>query len=212
MKNRTLYLCFLLTVLAFSATSAEAMIVTAGWIRSDIGLEEDGDGFYTGVQETWEMGNGRFDFTVAGEYLQKSGSMHRFYSDPHTGETFAKADVLLHCVQPAAFLGLRLPVKSFTSRLYAGASVVLKLSESWDEPEGSTAGDYGYENMDFQVHLGFANEISRFLVDIRFSYGLMDQLINQTSQNLYPGKADVDETLEDGAKISSLQIGVGYKF
>ncbi len=66
--------------------------------------------------------------------------------------------------------------------------------------------------MDFQVHVGFANEISNFLVDIRYSYGLMDQLIDQTAQNLYPSKADVVDTPDDGAKISSLQIGVGYKF
>ncbi len=213
MKTRTLPIFFsLLVFLSLLAPTAQALIVTAGWTDSDIGLEERGNGFYAGVQDSWSLGTGLFDITVAGEYLQKAGSMHRYYSDPHSGLTYGEAKVRLHCLQPAAFLGLRIPVSGFTPRLYSGVSVVMNLEESWDEPEGDTGGGYGYESMDFQVHLGLSLEFSRFLLDLRYSTGLMEQLIDQTDQVLNSQKAEVADQPENGAKISSLQIGVGYSF
>ncbi len=210
MKIRNLTL--MISLLMVWASSALALHVTAGGIESDIGLEEKGHGFYVGAQDSWPLGEGLFDITLAGEYLQKSGSMHRYYSDPHTGLTFGEANVTLHCLQPAAFVGVGIPVANWKPRLYTGASVVLKLSDSWDEPEGSTDGDYSYENLDFQVHVGFSLEVSRFMLDARYSSGLMEQLIDRTSQLANPGKAEVPELPENGSKISSLQIGVGYSF
>jgi len=204
--------CFLLMVLILLAPAAQALTVTAGWVHADIGLEEDGDGFFTEIQETWPLGSSGFDVTVAGEYLQRAGTMHRYYSDPHTGQIHGEANVTLHGLQPAVFLGWRLPVSSFTSRIYTGTSVILSVSESWDEPEGETNGDYGYENLDFQIHAGFLNEISSFVLDVRFSYGLIDQLVDRTEELLYPNKAEVIDYPEDGAKITSVQIGVGYSF
>lgn len=201
-----------ITLLMVLASSAQALYVTAGWTDADIGLEENGNGFYGGIQDSWTLGSGLFDFTVAGEYLQKAGSMHRYYSDPHTGLTFGEAKVRLHCLQPAAFLGLSVPVSGFTPRVYTGASVVLKLADSWDEPEGSTDGDYSYEKMDFQLHVGFSLQVSRFMLDARYSSGLMDQLVDRTGQVASPLKAEVPELPEDNAKISSVQVGIGYSF
>jgi hypothetical protein len=213
MKTRTLPLILtLLAALISFAPAAYALHVVAGWTDADIGLEERGNGFYAGVQESWALGTGMFDFTAAGEYLQKAGSMHRYYSDPHTGLTYGEAKVRLHCFQTAGFIGMSIPVSSFTPRLYTGASVVLNLSNSWDEPEGSTDGDYSYENMDFQVHLGLTIEVSRFLLDVRYSTGLLGQVIDRTNEIANPNKAEVEELPENGAKINSVQVGIGYSF
>ncbi len=210
MNIRTLPL--ITALLMVVASSAQALYVTAGWTESDIGLEEKGNGFYAGIQDSWPMGGDMFDITLAGEYLQKVGSMHRYYSDPYSGLTYGEAKVTLHCLQPAAFVGLSVPVSGLKPRLYTGTSVVLKLSDSWDEPEGSTDGDYSYENLDFQVHVGFSLEISRFMLDARYSLGLMDQLIDRTSEIAGAAKAEVEDLPEDGSKIDSLQIGVGFSF
>lgn len=213
MKNQVLSLgCFLLMALVLFAPGAQALTVTAGWTDSDIGIDERGNGFYAGMQESWSLGSGLFDFTAAGEYVQKVGSMNRFYSHPELGLFEDEAKVRLHCLQPAAFVGLRLPVSSLAPRIYTGVSVVLKLNESWDEPEGNTAGDYGYENMDFQIHVGVSMQVSRFVLDARYSQGMMGQVIDRTDQHLYPTKAEVIPTPENGAKIDSIQIGIGYTF
>lgn len=202
----------LLMALIFFAPSAQALTVTAGWIQADVGLDENTAGWFTGIQETRALVGDLIDITVSGEYLKKAGSLSRLYSDPHAGETTGEAKVRLHCFQPAFFLGVRLPVSAFTARLYTGSSVVLNLGESWDEPIGTTALEYGYEELDFQVHAGFFTEISNFVLDIRYSYGLKDQLIVRTGQDMNLQKAEVIETPEDGEKITSLQIGVGYSF
>ena len=211
MTSRTLTIA-LLGCLIFSTTSVYALQVTAGWVNADVGLQERGDGFYAGIQDSWALGTGSFDITVAGEYVQKKGSQMRFYSDPHSGLTEGEAKLNLHCLQPAAFLGYAVPMTNWKPRLYTGLSVVLNLEESWDEPQGETDGEYSYENMDLQIHLGFSLEISRFLVDARYSSGLMEQLIDGTSNAVLPNKAEEPDLPENGSKISSYQVGIGYSF
>ncbi len=211
MTNRTLTIA-LLGCLILSTSTVQAVHVTAGWTDTDVGLQERGNGFYAGIQDSWSLGSGLFDILVAGEYVQKAGSQMRFYSDSHSGLIEGEAKVRLHCFQPAAFLGLCLPVTSLRPRFYTGVSVVLKLDETWDEPEGETDGDFNYENMDFQLHLGFSLEISRFLVDMRYSSGLLEQLIDRTSNAVLPNKAEEPDLPEDGVKISSFQVGMGYAF
>ncbi len=202
----------LLSCLILVSTGAHALHITAGWTNSDVGLQTKGDGFYAGLQDVWPLGDSLFDFTASAEYVQKVGSEMRFYSDEQSGLNEGEATVRLHCVQSTAFMGFRLPVTSLKPRLYTGASVVLKLDESWDEPQGETDGEYNYENMDFQIHLGISLEYSRFLLDARYSTGLMDQLIDRTSNIASGNKAAEPDLPENGAKISSFQVGVGYSF
>jgi Outer membrane protein beta-barrel domain len=212
MKFRALSLVLVLLALFMFSSTAQAVHVTAGWTDSDIGLTERGNGFYVGVLEHWPMSGDWFEFSAAAEYVQKSGSMMRLYADPEAGPTEGKATATLHCLQPAAFVGVKIPGMSFLPRFYTGVSLALKLSESWDEPQGETIGDYGYEQMDLQAHLGISAGYSRFLVDARYNFGLTEQLIEPSSIISPANKALDQEFPENGAKINSFQLGLGFAF
>ncbi len=209
----------LLITFAFAlvmVSSAQAVQISAGWTESDLGLENRGNGFYAGVQNSWPLGND-FDFTAAGEYQNKSASQLLDYTNPDEGLFSSEGEITLHCFQPAFFVGYSIPMDSFRPRLYVGGSILLKLNESWNEPEGSDSGlRLYYDDFDIQLHAGFSLQYNRFLLDARYSAGLFEMLSVESSQLETsvsgPQKAEIPELPEDGTKINSIQVGIGYTF
>ncbi len=209
---RWIVLPVILALMVALVPNAQAVTVTAGWTDSDVGLIERGNGFYAGVMESWPLGGDFLEFSAAAEYIQRSGSLQRIYADPQAGPVQGEAKVTLHHFQPAGFVRLKVPGLSFIPRIYTGFSLALNLSESWDEPQGETIGDYGYEQMDMMVHFGASLEFSRILVDFRYSQGLTEQLIEPVRTLDSAAKALPVEYPENGAKTSGIQIGIGYSF
>lgn len=210
MKKRGLLL-LLLPVLLLAST-AQALEATAGWTESDLGLADKGHGFFLGVRDRWPLGEGLFHFSAAGEYVQKAGSLSRYFTDEIHGLRLVESKVRLHCAQAAGFLELGLPRPSFQPTVYTGASVVLKLKEAWNDPGGQAGDDYGFEDLDLQIHVGLLVKISRLMVDARYSTGLMEQLVYRTAGIGSANKAQTPELPAEGAKISSFQLGLGLSF
>jgi hypothetical protein len=212
-KRLFLFLLLPCTLLA-GAGPAGALDIAAGYTRSDVGLYEDGNGLYLGLSRNLLPGPGPVDLTVGLEYVVRAGMQPRQYSDPGQGLVLGEAEVKLHYLQPAAFVGLDLPVGGILPRVYGGFSLALKLGESWTEPAGDTSGELTYEDTDFLGHLGLSVRFTRIFVDARYSFGFNEQLIDTTPE-VVKAAPDLEEGLgqsENGAKISGFQIGVGMGF
>ena len=195
--------------------AAQTFQVEAGYTRSDVGLYNNGDGFMIGAGLNVLTSDGPVDLTVTLEYVLRGGSQPRYFSDPDAGLVLGDAEVKLHYLQPAAFVGWTLSMGKVGIRPYAGFSLALKLSENWTQPTGETSGEYSYEDTDFLGHAGITVGLSPVFLDARFSFGFNGQLIDGT----FPagGKAAEDPaagvgSAEDGAKISGFQAGLGVKF
>lgn len=200
-------------VLALLVSSpALAWDMTVGWLQADLALQDKDPGLYVGVQEAWSVGDGPFVFVGAAEYQLRKGTQAFYYTSQSQGLFEDEGTVSLHCLQPTGFLGLDLPVGEMKVRFYTGASLYLKMSESWDEPDGGKGMDLGYEDIDVQGHLGVSLHLDRFLVDGRYSAGLMDQLVYRDDDVLPGNKAGADDLPGDGGKISVIQIGGGFSF
>jgi len=209
--TRRLILTVAIVSFCASAGPAAAFQIHAGLIRSDVGLDQEGSGFTFGVGGQTPLGTGPFDFTGTLEYLQKRGTQPMIVSNPKLGPVRADAEVTLHCLQPAGFLGWSFPVGSLVPRLYAGASVSVKLGESWDRLEGGVATDYSYEDVDFLVHLGATLRYREFFfLDVRWSQGLMEQVVVRDGSAAKAQDPLTGARLpEDGDTVSSFQIGLG---
>lgn len=199
---------------AVAALPAAALDLSAGYTRSDVGLHQNGDGLYLGVSRDILPGPGPVDLTVGVEYVLRAGSQPRYFSDPEDGLVLGDAEVKLHYLQPAAFVGVTLPVGGFSPRLYTGLSAAMKLSENWTQPTGATDGGYSYEDTDILGHLGVSVRLTRVFLDARYSFGLNDQLIDGTSPEVKaaPSGEEAVDSAEDGAKISGFQVGLGVGF
>lgn len=213
--SKRLYLLLLLPcALLAAAGPGLALDLSAGYTRSDVGLYEDGDGLYLGVSQNLLPGPGPVDLTVGLEYVLRAGMQPRQYSDPDQGLVLGEGEVKLHYLQPAAFVGLDLPVGGILPRVYGGFSLALKISENWTEPAGETSGELTYEDTDFLGHVGLSVRFTRVFVDARYSFGFQEQLIDTTPE-VVKAAPDLEEGLgqsENGAKISGFQIGVGVAF
>lgn len=206
-------------VMVLAAGQALALDLTAGVTHSDVGLYKDGSGGVLGIGQNILSDPGLVDLTVMVEYVQRGGSQPRYFSHPTNGLVLDDADVLLHQLQTAAFVGRSFPFSRFTPRVYGGASVAIKLSESWTQPEGNTAGVIGYEDTDFILHLGVTMDFTRYFVDARYSFGMTKQLIDTTDPltkiDGLKAAAEVEDGIgefEDGAKVSGFQMSLGYRF
>ena len=139
------------------------------------------------------------------------------FDDPNRGSVDGVAAVTLTYLQPAVFAGLRLPVGPLLPRVYAGASAAIKLDESWTKPPGSTSRVYAYEDLDVLVHAGATLSWSLLLVDVRWSWGLLEQVLDLDYDNAGGWNKAVDYlqgvTLPTaGDKVSAFQAGIGVTF
>lgn len=204
--------------LVMTAMPASSVTVSAGWTRSDVGLQNKGDGWYAGVANDIPMTSNVLDVSYSLEYVQKVGSQPTFFTDPGTGLfTTNDAEVTLHYLQPAIFLGARIPGLGFVPRIYVGGSVALKVKESWSDFPGDPDLEWGYKNTDIAGHLGVSLQVGPVLADFRFTQGFTGQLLQDSTLVAGSGaKAEVGpegaHEPEVGAKISLIQLGVGFSF
>ena len=196
--------------------AAAAVEIHAGWVHADLGLDGQGDGFTAGVGGTWPVGAGPFDVTATGEYVVKRGSQPLLVGNPDLGLVRSDAEVTLRCLQPAAFVGFNVPLGAVRPRLYAGASISIKLDETWDRTPGLTNRDYGYEDVDAAVHLGAQLRFrGRVFLDARYSHGLLEQVVDRDGDAAAAKESDPltgAQLPEDGDTVSSYQLGVGVVF
>jgi len=205
--------CAALLLLCFAcAPAARAWDLMAGMTQADLHLAEKEAGVYLGVQEVYPVGDGPWVFIGSAEYQLRRGSQIFNYTNPQFGLFQEEGAVSLHCLQPAGFLGVDLAVGEHAIRFYTGASILLKVGESWDEPDGDKGFDLGYEDLDLQLHLGMTFVIDRYLVDARYSAGLLESVVYRDDDVLGGDKAAGDDLPEEGEKASMMQVGVGMSF
>jgi hypothetical protein len=199
-----------------AAAPGRAVLVSAGWTRADVGLQNDGDGFFVGVGNEVPWASRYFDATYSLEYVQKVGSQPTFFSDPVAGFTVTDAKVTLHCVQPTVLVGARVPDLGVVPRLYAGMSIVLKVKESWSDFPGQANREWGYKNSDIVGHLGASVGVGPVSVDFRFTQGFTGQLLRDNTPEPLSAKADdpPEGTFEPeiGAKLTHYQLGASFSF
>lgn len=195
-------------------SSAQAWEVTAGVTHSDVGLYDTRGGAVLGVGHNVLSNPGPLDLNIALEYVQRSGVQPRYFSHPIDGLTLDNAEVQLHYLQMAAMVGYSLDVSQFQVRPYGGFSLAIKLSEDWEQPEGDTNGEIGYEETDVLAHVGLSLHHGRYFLDGRYSHGLTGQVIDNTAAGATKA-AESDDGLgdfEEGNKIWGFQLSLGYQF
>ena len=197
-----------------AARPAAAVEVTAGWALTNVGLHDDGSGLVIGVGSRSVLKPATVDLVYALEYVQKRGSQPTWFSDPVDGFMVGDAEVTLHVAQPVALLELT-AVPTPWPRPYAGLSVAIKLSEQWSAFPGQPSQEWGYEDLDFVTHLGVGSRLGPVRLDVRFSYGLTDQLIADPdrapalkAEDPLPG---VDDPVP-GARLSLWQVAAVVAF
>lgn len=213
--NRLPVVSFLAVVLLMGASPVVAVQLYGGWTQSDVGLQNEGDGFFLGVGNEIPLSSAILDASYALEYVQKVGSQPTFFSDPETGFEVTDAEVTLHCLQPSIFLGARVPDIGIVPRIYVGTSIVLKVSEEWSDFPGQAHIEWGYKNTDIVGHVGVSLGAGPVTVDFRYTQGFLDQLVYDTTL-VNTAKAEIppEGTFipEIGAKLSTIQLGAGFTF
>ena len=213
MKMRAVMAVVGLTALAGMVDQAAGIELTAGVTHSDVGLFDSRGGVVLGVGRNVLPGAGPVDLIVVAEYIQRAGAQPRYFASPSDGLVLDDAEVRLHYLQPAAFVGMKYPMRGFAPRLYAGLSVALKLSENWTQPDGDTNGEIGYQDTDFLGHVGLSLHFTQLFVDARYSFGFFDQLVDNTDPVVKAAEnEDGLDAFEDGAKISGFQMSLGVTF
>ena len=206
----------LAVVVLMGASTAPAVQIYGGWTRSDVGLQDKGDGFFVGVGNEIPLASRVFDASYALEYVQKVGSQPTFFSDPVDGIfPITDAKVTLHCVQPSLFLGARVPDLGFVPRIYVGTSIVLKVSEEWSDFPGQANIEWGYKNTDIVGHVGVSLGVGPVTVDFRYTQGFIGQLVLDNTQTLATKAETPPEGVhvpEEGAKLTTIQLGAGFTF
>ncbi len=204
-------------LLAASPAAAESWWLQAGWTHSDVGLTSEDDGFLAGIQGLRSLGAGPLELGYSLSYVQEVGSQVMLFSDATEGNRLGRAEVTLHVLEPAVTLGLAATTGAVRIRLYGGGAVGLKLSEQWDQPAGAADREYSYENLDLAAVAGLDLRSGPWLVGVRYSAGLLDQLL---VEGVVPAakSGQADDPLDGsslpgpGQNISSWRLGVGYRF
>ncbi len=215
MKQRLFVTLLLLCCL--TAPAGAEWIVIGGVNTSDLALNDPGDGFYVGGGEIRILPGERFDVAWTLEFVRRTASQPMFFDDPNAGPVFGAAEVTPDYVQPAVMLGWRLPLGPLLLRPYGGASIAVKISENWDKPDGSTNRVYSYEDIDVVVSAGATLGWGPVFADVRWSWGLLDQVVSRDYDNT-TGWSKADDALagiefpSDGDKTSAVQAGLGISF
>jgi hypothetical protein len=217
--RRTMLSASVLAVLLAGAAGgpAAAAEIHAGWTRADTGLQDRRDGLAVGVGSRAVLGPGLFHLVYSLDYVQKKGAQPALFADPVDGFVTDDAVVTLHALQPTLALEWR-PGGVGLPRPYAGAAFAVKLSESWSEFPGTPNVAYGYREVDGVLLLGVAQQAGPLALDLRYGWGLTEQLLIDTSGTAeLPGAKAGEpvpgaETPEVGAHVSYLQVGVRFAF
>jgi len=214
--KRLMIMCLAVGVLV--PTAAQAWLASAGWTKSDVGLQNKGDGFYVGIGHDIPLSSNLFDASFSFDYVQKKGSQLTQFADPVAGFTTEDASVTLHVLQPSVSFGISPENLPLQPRLYVGAGIGLKVSEDWSEFPGQPDQEYGYKETDISSHIGLSLAVTRFVFDVRWTKSLVGQLLvdNQELPPFSPDKADdplagVDQP-EEGFKTETWQVGLGVRF
>lgn len=204
------------------AAAAQTWQASGGWVRSDVGLHQDGDGLTFGVARVWPLGSpllgvSPLELTAALEYVQRAGSQPMIFSDPVTGSVLGEAEVTLHCVQPTMLVGATLPVGRLVPRVFVGGAAALKVSEEWRTPPGTADRDLGYEDLDLLALAGLAVGVGPVQVEARFCWGLTDQVT--VTGAVDGGKsAAAEDPLQGvrmpqpGERYTGFQVAAGWRF
>jgi hypothetical protein len=215
---RSFVLC--LVLISLVPASASAVDLMVGWTRSDIGLDGNDEGISAVVSHYLPMGDsGSFTMGLEVAYVQRAGSQPELFTSNIAPMTSGERQVTLHILQPGVTLGYTLATGSWDWRVYAGAALGLKLDETQELPEGDWIDlePYGYEDIDYLAMVGLTARMGRLVLDFRYNAGLTDQLILRNELNYPLDKAGEDNFpgVDDpvtGAKLSNIQLGVGFGF
>lgn len=209
---RLALICFLWT--CATVAPAAAWTVGAGWTRSDVGLHEDGDGFWAGVGRRTPL-TGVLDLAWSLDYVQKRGAQPMIFSSVDDPVTRQDAEVTLHYLQPAVFLGASLHELPLRPRLYAGGSFGMKIEESWNDFPGTPSTALAYKDSDFVGQVGLGLAIGPVELDVRYMKGFGGSLIlDQTARGGAKAETDLPGVNPPriGAKLETLALGVNYRF
>lgn len=197
--------------------SADTFGARAGWVHTDTGLQDDGDGLWAGLEGLRALGTGPLDLGYGLAYLQKKGSVRMVFSDPVEGNRLAGATVTLHTLRAGATLGVHTDLGRLGLRMWSGAAADLKVSEAWDQPRGSTGRRYGYNDLDLVAFVGLDLESGAWTLTLARDMGLREMVL--VDGVLLPGKGAAATDPLDGAtlpgrggKVSSWRLGLGYRF
>lgn len=200
-----------------AGAAAGDWLAYAGWLRSDVGLHEKGDGLTVGAGRAWALPVSPLEFMAAVEYAARAGAQPMVFSDPQEGITVGSAAVRLHCLQPSALLAAPLRCGPLTLAPCAGAGVSLKLQESWDTPPGAADRILSYEDVDVLAQAGLILQKGPLLLQARWSWGLTDQLVVVGALKSAQG-ALADDPLSGvappaaGARFRGWQLTAGVRF
>ncbi len=219
LESRRCALLLLVCVLGLMAPlNAAALNLGAGWTRSDVGLQNDGDGIYLSVGNEVPLHNSIFDLTYALDYVQKKGSQPTPFTDPVAGFAVEDAEVTLHVLEPGIFVGAHAPGLPVVPRIYVGGSIGLKVSESWSDFPGEPNQNYGYKETDIIVHLGLSAAVGPVTLDVRWSKSAVGQLLRDdqdlplwSANKADDPLADVEAPIE-GYKPEVLRVGAAFSF
>lgn len=206
-----------LSILLLWPGAAAAWLVEAGWSHADVGLDAAGDGLCLGAGQRLPLGEGPWSLDLLAEYVQKAGSQPRLFVDPLTDASLGDEEIRLHYLQPTVLIGRDLLRRPGGPRPYAGASLALKMGETWTRPVEDGQDPYAYEDIDVVAHLGVSAGVARAVLDFRYSWGLAGQLIVQPTTGDTAAKAAdylPAGTLEpeDGARLSHFQLTATVAF
>lgn len=195
--------------------AGEGWYVGAGVAGADVGLDESRLGWTVEVGRTLPLPGTDLDFSFRGEYVQKAGNQPRLFVPEDEVGAIGDEELVLHYLQPSVSLGRTWPLLPVAPRLYLGAAMGLKLSESWTRPVEDGLDIIGYEETDFLLHAGASLAWRRWLLDLRWEQGLVSQLlIDEGVDPLEKAEdplADVDDP-EEGKKITCWRVGLGWSF
>jgi hypothetical protein len=194
--------------------AAAAWNVGAGWTRSDVGLDQDGDGLWFGAGNRTPL-TPLLDLSWSVDYVQKRGIQPTAFSSPDDPITVADAKVNLHYLQPTVYLGAGLGDLPLRPRLYVGGSYALKMSEAWSDFPGTPATELAYEDSDFVGQVGLTLGLGPVDLDARYMRGFASSLIVDTT---FRGGAKAETDLPGvddpriGAKLETFTLGALYTF
>jgi hypothetical protein len=216
-RTKTIVSGLLFLVLFFAGpVLGQTWQVGAGLSQADVGLDGNGMGLTLSVGRSLVFHDEWLDFSFAGEYVQKAGVQPRMFTSAETPLFRDDEKIRLHYLQPSMSLGVRRPGTSVVPRIYAGASMGLKVHEGWTRPVEDGQELLSYEDTDFQVHLGASLQFNHVGLDFRYCAGLVSQLVVEPIN--FPSLLKADDPLpdvddaEDGAKISSWQAAATWSF
>lgn len=213
MKRASIALACLFVLL--TPLAAHAWTASAGWVRADVGLHENGDGFTLGIGNRTPMG-GILDLAWSVDWVQKKGVQPSVFTNPTGGIIEDDAEVTLQYFQPSAYVGASLARLPLRPRVFVGGSFALKSRESWNDFPGEPATRLAYDDSDFVGHVGLNLGMGPVDLDLRYTHGFGSSLIEDNTDRTGGLKADDElpgvDPPEIDAKISTWQVGVVYSF